>query len=244
MVHQLSSTSLWARIFTNRQPTGSSYYGTMALLATNLWKSSNNNSAETTSSSSLADTPIATPAAFQFLPIAPTLFFSGIHFFVALRTQWTLYNIDQQSRSQRIFARRMKMLCTTLLLREQRLTFLLYRIEAQENNGNASSLAPTPTDSDMSILPPFRWESVSRSSSLPLWRRPRATTCRDSNMIRFFSSRSCEVDDTIMACTPDLEQLSTERFLHDPVERSNIFRTELEALRQELIVFRAESLQQ
>ncbi|KAG0023731.1 hypothetical protein BGZ80_008356 [Entomortierella chlamydospora] len=50
----------------------------------------------------------------------------------------------------------------------------------------------------------------------------------------------CEVGDAILAFAPDLELLNMERFLQDPAERSEIFRTELEALRQVLIVFQAE----
>ncbi|KAF9174248.1 hypothetical protein BGX20_000415 [Mortierella sp. AD010] len=100
------------------------------------------------------------------------------------QTRWTLSKIEQQTQTQRKIAKRTRMLCSTLLLREQRLTYLLRQIKVRES--------------------------------------------------------PCEVDDAILAFAPDLELLNMERFLQDPAERSEVFRTELEALRQVLIVFQAE----
>jgi hypothetical protein len=57
---------------------------------------------------------------------------------------------------------------------------------------------------------------------------------------QYFRSSPCETRDTILAYTPDLQLIDTQGFQQDPIEQSRIFRIELEALRQELIVFREE----
>ncbi|KAF9164641.1 hypothetical protein BGX21_003439 [Mortierella sp. AD011] len=71
--------------------------------------------------------------AFALLPLVPTLFVSGMHFFAAARAQWVVHHIQKENRTQTQFLRRLSVVSIFLSIREQRLTWLAQRIREFED---------------------------------------------------------------------------------------------------------------
>ncbi|KAI7824405.1 hypothetical protein BC939DRAFT_502823 [Gamsiella multidivaricata] len=191
--------------------------------------------------------------ALQILPLAPTLFLSGIQFFTALRTYWTLQQIEQQTQLQRTMTRRTKLLTTQLSLREQRLIYLLHQIKATHlpnaslPSSTLSSSLSSPSSSLVSnpgSLGQSRPQGSVGGSERP--RRSRVAPCRTGDDGSVGDRQPSEeirqhgLNEAAWAMEPNLRLLNLGRLLRDPAERSRVLRRELEALREDLVFFRGE----
>ncbi|KAG0228377.1 hypothetical protein B0O80DRAFT_500320 [Mortierella sp. GBAus27b] len=94
----------------------------------------------------------AVSAAFAYLPVAPTLLVAGIYFLGALRAQWAIRKITKQNRHHVQYAKRLGLMSTFMLIREQRLEWLAEKIrdfeEEMANNVNESGQEGTEKEDD------------------------------------------------------------------------------------------------
>ncbi|KAI8600136.1 hypothetical protein EDD21DRAFT_141470 [Dissophora ornata] len=69
-----------------------------------------------------------TPVIFAFLPLVPTLVVSGMHFLAAAMTHWTVRGVQKHIRREQLYARRLSIVSTFIMIREKRLLWLAREI--------------------------------------------------------------------------------------------------------------------
>ncbi|KAF9329317.1 hypothetical protein BG006_007580 [Podila minutissima] len=191
------------------------------------WRwSSSSDSVSTTSS---GDT-LTQPVAYMFLPLVPTLFISALHFVAYAKTQFALNKIRKDIKDQVRFARRLSLLSAFLLVREKRLNWMVEEIKTFEKEHSASEEGEYSSRNGVPRPLVLVQNSHQRVVNL-------LTGGQNDRQRRDHHRRLPSIDPSMFSFGPDLENMDLDKFLHDPFERARILRMELEAMREELVVF-------
>ncbi|KAK3817607.1 MAG: hypothetical protein J3Q66DRAFT_187514 [Benniella sp.] len=200
--------------------------------------------------------------AFAFLPLIPTLLVAGMHFVAALRTQWSIRQIEKENQRQTHYARQLGVMAMFLLIREQRLGWLAEKIrdfeeeEATKSGDTTKGAGGEDNDEDFEDVPdeeeaethgPNMADTAAFINSLQhheAMREDYHNTNIDgqedgsSNPPR--RGRIQLVDPKVLVLTfgPNLEKMDMQQFLMNPMERNRILRLEFEGMRDELVLFR------
>jgi hypothetical protein len=186
-----------------------------------------------------------------------------MHFVAALRTQWSIRQIEKENRRQTQYARQLGVMAMFLLIREQRLGWLAEKIRDFEEEESTKSGDTTKgggggggggedNDEDFEDVPdeaeaethgPNMADTAAFISSLHESIRDDYHTTHidgqdDRNLPR--RGRIQLVDPKVLVLTfgPNLEKMDMQQFLMNPVERNRILRLEFEGMRDELVLFR------
>ncbi|KAG0352747.1 hypothetical protein BG005_007847 [Podila minutissima] len=191
------------------------------------WRwSSSSGSVSTTSSGNTSTQPVA----YMFLPLVPTLFISGLHFVAYAKTQLALNKIRKDTKDQVRFARRLSLLSAFLLVREKRLNWMVEEIKTFEKEHSASEEGEYSSRNGVPRPLVLVQNSHQRVVNL-------LTGGQNDRQRRDHHRRLPSIDPSMFSFGPDLENMDLDKFLHDPFERARILRMELEAMREELVVF-------
>ncbi|KAF8987954.1 hypothetical protein BGZ52_001790 [Haplosporangium bisporale] len=168
--------------------------------------------------------------AYMYLPLVPTLFVSGLHFVAYARTQFALNKIRKDTKEQVRFARRLSLLSAFLLVREKRLNWMVEEIKSYEKEHSTSE--DGEYSSRNGVPRPLVLVQNSHQRVVNL-----LTGERNDRQRREHHRRLPSIDPSMFSFGPDLENMDLDKFLQDPFERAKILRLELEAMREELVVF-------
>lgn len=166
----------------------------------------------------------------MYLPLVPTLFVSGLHFVAYARTQFALNKIRKDTKEQVLFARRLSLLSAFLLVREKRLNWMVEEIKSYEKEHSTSE--DGEYSSRNGVPRPLVLVQNSHQRVVNL-----LTGERNDRQRREHHRRLPSIDPSMFSFGPDLENMDLDKFLQDPFERAKILRLELEAMREELVVF-------
>lgn len=207
--------------------------------------------------------------AFAFLPLVPTLFMAGMHFLAALRTQWSVRQIEKEDQRQTQYARQLNVMAMFLLIREQRLGWLAEKIRdyEEEEASKAGEAKGDDNDDDFEDIQDEEDEDSSDHRGPNL-----ADTAAFISSLRHVADQEQDhtgdhhsdntnrgsgqegsssspprrerirlVDPKVLVLTfgPNLEKMDMQQFLMDPTERNRILRLEFEGMRDELMLFRS-----
>ncbi|KAG0094384.1 hypothetical protein BGZ93_007291 [Podila epicladia] len=170
------------------------------------------------------------PVAYMFLPLVPTLFISGLHFAAYAKTQFALNKIRKDTKDQVRFARRLSLLSAFLLVREKRLNWMVEEIKTFEKEHSASEEGEYSSRNGVPRPLVLVQNSHQRVVNLLIGEQ-------NDRQRRDHHRRLPSIDPSMFSFGPDLENMDLDKFLHDPFERARILRMELEAMREELVVF-------
>ncbi|KAG0332607.1 hypothetical protein BG000_009878 [Podila horticola] len=236
MIRYLTATVSFPTVFSKYFPRLSSFFSRLwnkigqispPSSATIPWRWSSSSSSVSTTSSGKTSTQ---PVAYMFLPLLPTLFVSGLHFVAYARTQFALNKIRKDTKDQVRFARRLSLLSAFLLVREKRLNWMVEEIRTFEKEYLASEEGEYSSRNGVPRPLVLVQNSHQRVVNLLAGER-------NNQQRRDHHRRLPSIDPSMFSFGPDLENMDLDKFLQDPIERARILRMELEAMREELVVF-------
>ncbi|KAF9211957.1 hypothetical protein BGZ59_007393 [Podila verticillata] len=194
------------------------------------WRWSSSSSSNPVSTGSSGNICTQPAVAYMYLPLVPTLFVSGLHFVAYARTQFALNKIRKDTKEQVRFARRLSLLSAFLLVREKRLNWMVEEIKSYEKEHSTSE--DGEYSSRNGVPRPLVLVQNSHQRVVNL-----LTGERNDRQRREHHRRLPSIDPSMFSFGPDLENMDLDKFLQDPFERAKILRLELEAMREELVVF-------
>ncbi|KAG0025040.1 hypothetical protein BGZ81_007445 [Podila clonocystis] len=161
----------------------------------------------------------------------PVIITTGLHFVAYAKTQFALNKIRKDTKDQVRFARRLSLLSAFLLVREKRLNWMLEEIKTFEKEHSASEEGDCSSRNGVPRPLVLVQNSHQRVVNLLTGER------NDRQQRRDHHRRLPSIDPSMFSFGPDLENMDLDKFLQDPFERAKILRMELEAMREELVVF-------
>ncbi|KAF9409298.1 hypothetical protein BGZ94_002000 [Podila epigama] len=150
-----------------------------------------------------------------------------------VRTQIVLDEIRKDYNDRLRFARRLSLLSAFLLIREKRLTWMVDEIKSYEEEQAQASENEVGHVMRNKIPRPKVLVQTSHQRVISLLHTERHNQGQQRELHRRLPS----VDPSMFSFGPDLEAMDLDKFLQDPYERARIIRLELEAMREELLVF-------